>query len=44
MDDVIYTVSSVKIKANDLNNVEKEVKVIELPFEKEAQQSVVIYE
>ncbi len=33
MDDVLYTVSAGKIKANDLNNINKEIKEIKLPFE-----------
>jgi len=35
MDDVLYTVSGVKIKANDLNNIDNELKEIKLPYEKE---------
>lgn len=33
MDDVLYTVSPSKIKANDLNDVSKEIKEIKLPYE-----------
>ena len=33
MDDVLYTVSGIKIKANDLNNIDKEIKEIDLPYE-----------
>ncbi len=35
MDDVLYTVSGIKIKANDLNNIDNEIKEIKLPYEKE---------
>ena len=35
MDDVLYTVSMTKIKANDLGNIDKELKEIKLPYEKE---------
>ena len=35
MDDVLYTVSGIKIKANDLNEINKEIKEIKLPYEKE---------
>ena len=35
MDDVLYTVSGYKIKANDLNEISKELKEIKLPYEKE---------
>ena len=34
MDDVLYTVSEKKIKANDLNDIAKEIKEIKLPYEK----------
>ena len=33
MDDVLYTVSGIKIKANDLTNISNEIKEIELPYE-----------
>ncbi len=33
MDDVLYTVSAGKIKANDLDNINNEIKEIKLPFE-----------
>ncbi len=33
MDDVLYTVSENKIKANDLGNIDKEIKEIKLPYE-----------
>ncbi len=35
MDDVLYTVSLAKIKANDLSNIANELKEIKLPYEKE---------
>ena len=35
MDDMVYTVSAGKIKANDLNDISKELKEIKLPYEKE---------
>ena len=35
MDDVLYTVSMGKIKANDLNDIENEIKEIKLPYEKQ---------
>ncbi len=35
MDDVLYTVSGIKIKANDLADISKELKTISLPYEKE---------
>ena len=35
MDDVLYTVSDKKIKANDLNNISTEIKEIDLPYEQE---------
>ena len=35
MDDILYTVSATKIKANDLNNIDNEIKEIKLPYEKE---------
>lgn len=34
MDDVLYTVSGMKIKANDLKDIDKEIKEIKLPYEK----------
>ncbi len=34
MDDVLYTVSAIKIKANDINDISKELKEIKLPYEK----------
>ena len=33
MDDVLYTISSRKIEANDLNDIDKEIKDIKLPYE-----------
>ncbi len=36
MDDVLYTVSGIKIKANDLDNIDNEIKEIKLPYEKES--------
>ena len=33
MDDVLYTVSGIKIKANDLINISNEIKEIKLPYE-----------
>ena len=33
MDDVLYTVSGIKIKANDLNDIGKEIKEVKLPYE-----------
>ena len=33
MDDVLYTVSGIKIKANDLNDISKEIKEVKLPYE-----------
>ncbi len=35
MDDVLYTVSAVKIKANDISNIDNEIKEIKLPYERE---------
>ena len=35
MDDVLYTISQAKIKANDLNNANKEIKDIELPYDEQ---------
>ena len=35
MDDALYTVSDKKIKANDLNDINKEIKEIRLPYEQE---------
>ncbi len=35
MDDALYTISGIKIKANDINNIGKEIKEIKLPYEKE---------
>ena len=43
MDDVLYTVSAKKIKANDLNNIDNEIKEIKLPFEKERYYEYPIY-
>ncbi len=34
MGDVLYTVSGIKIKANDISNIDKEIKEIKLPYEK----------
>ena len=34
MDDVLYTVSAIKIKANDIDDIDNELKEIKLPFEK----------
>ncbi len=34
MDDVLYTISMARIKMNDLNNPDKEISQIELPYEK----------
>jgi len=34
MDDVLFTVSAIKVKANDINNIAKELNSIELPYEK----------
>lgn len=36
MDDALYTVSAIKIKANDLENIDNEIKEIKLPYEKES--------
>ncbi len=33
MDDRLYTVSGIKIKANDLNDISKEIKEVKLPYE-----------
>ncbi|MBS3114681.1 beta-propeller domain-containing protein [Candidatus Woesearchaeota archaeon] len=35
MDDALYTVSGIKIKANDLSNIDNEIKEVKLPYEKE---------
>ena len=35
MDDVLYTVSGIKIKANDLLNISNEIKEVKLPYEKQ---------
>lgn len=35
IDDVLYTVSGIKIKANDLSNISNEIKEIKLPYERE---------
>ncbi len=43
MDDVLYTVSAAKIKANDLNNIDTELKEIKLPYEKERNYPYPIY-
>ena len=34
IDDVLYTVSGIKVKANDLNNIDNEIKEVKLPYEK----------
>ena len=33
MDNVLYTISTKKIKANDINNIDNEIKEIDLPYE-----------
>jgi len=43
MDDVLYTVSGIKIKANDMNNVGKQIKEIKLPYEKDVYPYPVTY-
>ncbi len=35
MDGVLYTVSDKKIKANDLNNINTEIKTVDLPYEQD---------
>ena len=43
MDDVLYTVSMGKIKANDLDNIDTELKTIGLPYEKERNYPYPVY-
>lgn len=43
MDDVLYTVSLGKVKANDINDIGNELKEIKLPFEKQRYYDYPIY-
>lgn len=43
MDDVLYTVSAIKVKANDINDISKEIKEIKLPYEKERYYDYAVY-
>jgi hypothetical protein len=41
--DALYTVSAAKIKANDLNDIDTELKSISLPYEKERYPYPILY-